>query len=119
MTDNPAVACGYVYVLVHPDERRKGHYTKIGYSRLHPEKGGSGNNKPRKVHLDFILEAFGLGKLDMPLCEQHRAAKTIEKRLHKYFSGCRRTNVGASKEIFDVDPQVVIKQYRQEVEALG
>lgn len=118
MASDAATGKGYVYILVHPDERREGHYTKIGYSRLHPEKESNGSSKPRKAHLEFTLEAFGLGKLDMPLCEPHSAAKFIERRLHKHFSERRRANTGSSKEVFDVAPEEVIERYWQEANAM-
>ena len=103
---------GWVYILYHPSEGREGRYTKIGFSTYHPEIPTVGRSKPRKAHLDFILNAFGLGATIMPLCEEHSRAREIEKRLHKHFAAKKRSQVGSAREIFDVCPEEVISQFR-------
>jgi len=107
---------GFVYVLVHPlsELKNNGYYTKIGFSKLHPDTGYSlAKSKPRKKYLDFILVAFGLGELDMPFCWPRDDANVIEKALQRHFSNRRRDEVGSSREIFNVSPEEVELEYKR------
>ena len=104
---------GWVYVASHP---LTSGFTKIGYSKWHPIEPcfQYQNGFKRLHHLEFSLRAFGFGPLEKWASDFHEDASGIEKIIRKRLALVRRTDVGTSREIFDIshDEAVdLVKEY--------
>jgi hypothetical protein len=104
---------GWVYVASHPSTSG---YTKIGYSKWHPFEPCIGYPKgfKRLHHLEFSLRAFGLGELRKWASPFHENAEGLEKQIRARLAKSRRTDVGTSREIFDLthdEAVAIVEEY--------
>ena len=97
---------GWVYVAWHPKSAR---HTKIGYSKWHPTEADERYTYKRVHQVGRHLVSFGFGPLESWSSPYHHNAKSIEKTVHTELRRHRRSGVGPSTDIFDIDPENAIE----------
>ena len=95
---------GWIYIASHP--RSEG-FTKIGYSKWHPiEPCFKYPHGIKRIHrTEKHLVDIGFGPLKKWASKYHEEAEHLENRIHKQLKNRRRTDVGTSREIFDISPE--------------
>ena len=103
---------GFLYVAWHP---KSPGYTKLGWTLWHPTQPCEKypNGKKRLHDVENYLQAFGFGGLKVETFAFHPKAKLIESKLKREFADLRRRDVGRNREIFDVDPDVLILRVQE------
>jgi hypothetical protein len=105
---------GWVYVVWHPKSPR---HTKIGFSKWHPFDPDEKYTLKRTHRIEWALMAFGFGPLERWATQPLPNAKAIEKAAHRELRTCRRSNIGAAREIFDIEPYEAIALVERIVDA--
>jgi len=107
---------GFLYVAWHP---RSPGYTKLGWTLWHPTEACEKypHGKKRLHDIEHYLQAFGFGGLKVESFEFHPKAKLIESKLKRELSELRRRDVGRNSEIFNIDPEVLVRRVRDALNA--
>ena len=92
---------GWLYVAVHPMTPIDRLNTKIGFSAIQPK---SGHADSRVETMNFWLEAFGLGPVEIAFETYHARAHDIETRLKRKLkaAGNNAINCGRSTETYAI-----------------
>jgi hypothetical protein len=107
---------GWVYVAWHP---KSPGYTKIGYSKAHPELPDERYTFKRVHQVGRHLVSFGFGPLECWSSAFHPTAERIEKLVQRELAKYKHLDVGPSTDMFAVDPQTAIELVRKHIPESG
>lgn len=96
-------------------------YTKVGYSKWHPiEPCFRYPDGIKRLHrLEFSIKAFGLGELKKWSSEFHSDAREVEREILRILNTRRRSDVGTSREVFDISHLEAVSIVRSFIPGCG